>query len=106
MLAELNFLWSLRIGVVRIVSEDIFEALYLVDDCSYLHLTETATGFNYEVYSKESHRKQFAGNFSWSELNGSPIQNPLAAARALALEDIGMDAVVVSSVALKMLDQF
>lgn len=91
--------------MVRIMDEDKLEVLYFVDNSFYLHLLETTAGFDYEVYSKERH-KQFTGKLSWSELNYSQIQNPLAAARALVFEDVGMDAVVVSEVTLKMLDQF
>lgn|GEM_PF-6369936 len=81
------------------------EALYLVDDSSYLHLTETAAGFDYEIYNKGNYKKQFDGNLSWLELNDSPIRNPLAAARALVFKDVDLDAEVVSTVKLKILER-
>ena len=83
------------------------EALYLVDHESYLHLKEavTQTGFAYETFDKATGAAQHTGLITYEEMLDNPIRNPLACARVMALEEIGLKGEVVSEVALRTLDQ-
>lgn len=83
------------------------EALYLVDHESYLHLKETVTqtGFAYETFDKSTGAAQYTGLITYEEMLDNPIRNPLACARVMALEEIGLKGEVVSEVALRTLDQ-
>lgn len=88
------------------MSSDRLEEVTLINDSSYLHLKENDTGFQYELFDKESKTKVCDGQFDWTELEDSPIGNPLAAARHYAFEDIGIEAEKVSRVSLNILESF
>ena len=83
------------------------EALYLVDRESYLHLKETVTqtGFAYETFDKATGAAQHTGLITYEEMLENPIRNPLACARVMALQEIGLKGEVVSEVALRTLEQ-
>lgn len=83
------------------------EALYLVDHESYLHLKETVTqtGFAYETFDKATGAAQHTGLITYEEMLENPIRNPLACARVMALQEIGLKGEVVSEVALCTLEQ-
>lgn len=83
------------------------EALYLVDHESYLHLKETVTqtGFAYETFDKATGAAQHTGLITYEEMLENPIRNPLACARVMALEEIGLKGEVVSEVALRTMEQ-
>ena len=83
------------------------EALYLVDHESYLHLKETGTqtGFAYETFDKATGAAQHTGLITYEEMLENPIRNPLACARVMALQEIGLKGEVVSEVALRTLEQ-
>lgn len=83
------------------------EALYLADHESYLHLKETVTqtGFAYETFDKATGAAQHTGLITYEEMLENPIRNPLACARVMALQEIGLKGEVVSEVALRTLDQ-
>ena len=83
------------------------EALYLVDHESYLHLKETVTqtGFAYETFDKATGAAQHTGLITYEEMLENPIRNPLACARVMALQEIGLKGEVVSEVALRTLEQ-
>lgn len=83
------------------------EALYLVDHESYLHLKETVTqtGFAYETFDKATGAAQHTGLITYEEMLDNPIRNPIACARVMALEEIGLKGEVVSEVALRTLEQ-
>ena len=83
------------------------ETLYLVDHESYLHLKETVTqtGFAYETFDKATGAAQHTGLITYEDMLENPIRNPLACARVMALEEIGLKSEVVSEVALRTLDQ-
>ena len=74
------------------------EALYLVDHESYLHLKETVTqtGFAYETFDKATGAAQHTGLITYEEMLENPIRNPLACARVMALQEIGLKGEVVS----------
>ena len=76
------------------------EALYLVDHESYLHLKETVTqtGFAYETFDKATGAAQHTGLITYEEMLENPIRNPLACARVMALQEIGLKGEVVSEV--------
>lgn len=83
------------------------EALYLVDNESYLHLKETAmqTGFAYETFDKTTGTVQYTGLITYEDMLENSIRNPLACARVMAIQEIGFKGEVVSGVALRTLDQ-
>ena len=65
------------------------EALYLVDNESYLHLKEMETGFAYEAFDKATGAAQHTGLITYEDMLENPIRNPLACARAMAIKEIG-----------------
>lgn len=83
------------------------EAIYLVDHESYLHLKETVTqtGFAYETFDKATGAAQHTGLITYEEMLENPIRNPLACARVMALQEIGLKGEVVSEIALRTLEQ-
>lgn len=88
------------------MSSDRLEEVTLINDSSYLHLKENDSGFQYALFDKESRDKVCDGQFDWTELEDSPIDNPLAAARHYAFSDIGIEAEKVSRVSLDILESF
>ena len=88
------------------MSSERLEEVTLINDSSYLHLKENASGFQYELFEKESRTKVCDGQFGWTELEDSPIGNPLAAARHYAIDDIGIEVEKVSSVSEDILESF
>ena len=81
------------------------EALYLVDNESYLHLKEMEAGFAYEAFDKTTGAAQYTGLITYEDMLENPIRNPLACARVMAIQEIGFKGEVVSGVALRTLDQ-
>ena len=81
------------------------EALYLVDDHMYLYLKEVQHGFEYTVYEKKTAEQVLKSTILWVEMEGSPIMDPIACARSLALEEAGLDGRVVENVPLKLLKE-
>ena len=88
------------------MSSERLEEVTLINDSSYLHLKENDSGFQYALFDKESRDKVCDGQFDWTELEDSPIGNPLAAARHYAFSDIGIEAEKVSRVSLDILESF
>ncbi len=88
------------------MSSDRLEEVTLINDSSYLHLKENDSGFQYALFDKESRDKVCDGQFDWTELEDSPIGNPLAAARHYAFSDIGIEAEKVFRVSLDILESF
>lgn len=88
------------------MSSDRLEEVTLINDSSYLHLKENDSGFQYELFDKESKTKVCDGQIDWTELEDSPISNPLAAARHYAFADIGIEAEKVSRVSINTLEPF
>lgn len=81
------------------------EALYLVDNESYLHLKEMEAGFAYEAFDKATGAAWYTGLITYEDMLENPIRNPLACARVMAIQEIGFKGEVVSGVALRTLDQ-
>ena len=79
------------------------EALYLVDNESYLHLKEMEAGFAYEAFDKAAGVAQYTGLITYEDMLENPIRNPLACARVMAIQEIGFKGEVVSGVALRTL---
>lgn len=88
------------------MSMDKSEAVYLVDDASYLHLKETESGFHYAVFDIASKALAYTGDISWPDLAECPIRSPLAAARFLAIQDVRSEGCTVAGVALRTLEAF
>ena len=82
------------------------EEVCLINDLSYLHLKENEQGFQYVLFDKESKSKVCEGQIDWTELEASPIGNPLAAARQYAFADIGIDVESVTRVSADILESF
>jgi len=87
--------------------EEKKEALYLVDEYTYLHLKENENrgGFAYKTYDKLTGDGTYSGVITYMDMNESAIRNPIACARVLAIEEVGMKGEVVAEVALRTLDQ-
>ena len=81
------------------------EALYLVDNESYLHLKEMEAGFAYEAFDKSTGAAQYTGLITYEDMLENPIRNPLACARVMSIQEIGFKGEMVSGVALRTLDQ-
>lgn len=88
------------------MSAERLEEVCLINDSSYLHLKENEQGFQYVLFDKESKSKVCDGQIDWTELEDSPIGNPLAAARLYAFEDIGIEAEKVCKVSVTTLESF
>ena len=88
------------------MSSERLEEVTLVNDSSYLHLRENDQGFMYALFDKESKGKMCDGQIDWTELEDSPIGNPLTAARNYAFSDIGIDAETVTRVSMDILEAF
>ena len=88
------------------MSSERLEEVTLVNDSSYLHLRENDQGFMYALFDKESKGKMCDGQIDWTELEDSPIGNPLTAARNYAFSDIGIDAETVTRVSMDILESF
>ena len=88
------------------MSSERLEEVTLVNDSSYLHLRENEQGFMYALFDKESKGEMCDGQIDWTELEDSPIGNPLAAARQFAFEDIGIEAEKVYRVSVNTLEKF
>ncbi len=89
------------------MSFDKKEAVYLVDDTAFLHLKETVPemGFAYEVFDKASGSALYTGLITDQQMEESPIRSPLACARVLAMQEVGLPGEIVSEVALRTLEQ-
>lgn len=82
------------------------EATYLVDENYLLHLREENEGFQYHCFDKRDGSDAGNGLVSWGEMEESAIRSPLACARVLAVQDIGLDGEKVAAVSPEMLSQF
>lgn len=83
------------------------EEVTLVDEETYLHLKETVTktGIAYEAYDKKTGTAMGAGLITWEDMLENPIRSPLACARRLAMDEIGLRGEIVSRVALRTLEK-
>lgn len=77
------------------------EALYLVNDCLYLHVQQSDNGWDYTLYDKESMRQIDGGVLEAAAVEESPISRPLAAARTeiMELEGIKPETVIYADMA-------
>lgn len=85
------------------------EAVYLVDRASLLHLKEAqGGGFDYTVFDKQTRERTAEGNIGadaiWEEID--PTHDPLAAAKALAIREAGLDGIETAQVGLTSLKEF
>ena len=83
------------------------EALYLINQEIYLHLKETvtATGFAYETFDRATGTAQHTGLITYEEMPGRPVQNHMACARALAIQEIGLKCEEFSELSLHTLEE-
>ncbi len=82
------------------------EEVTLVNESSYLHLRENEQGFLYALFDKNSKDIVDEGQIDWTELADSSIRNPLAAARHMVLEDIGIQIEKICTVSVNTLEIF
>lgn len=61
------------------------EALYQIDNESYLHLKEMEKGFAYETFDKTTGAAQQTGLITYEDMLENPIRNPIACARVMAI---------------------
>lgn len=85
--------------------ENLSEELTLVDNLHYLHLKETQKGYDYVAYDRVSGMKEYSGRITNDEILDCPIRNSNAAARMLAIADIGYEGKVVNFVSLDTLSR-
>lgn len=81
------------------------EEVTVVDGSHYLHLRENSTGFDYVAYDKATGSKEYAGHISNEAILDCPIRSDIAAARHLAIQDIGYEGTVISKVAVDTLSR-
>ena len=86
--------------------DNLQEAAYLVGDSDYLHLKETESGYSYAVFHEGQPRRVYGGQIDTAAIEASSIPNPFVAARALAMEEVGLESGRVSEVSLRMLERF
>jgi len=82
------------------------EATYLVDDNYLLHLREENEGIRYHCFDRRDGSDAGSGLVSWGDMEESTIRSPLACARVLAIQEIGLDGEKVAAVSPDMLSQF
>lgn len=80
------------------------EAVYLVDDICYVHLTEETKGFYYEVYDANNKSRVRIGDVELSDPHGGS-RDLLAATHKLAVEDLGLQGDIIRPLALSTLEQ-
>ena len=81
------------------------EAVYLVDDICYVHLTEGTNGFYYEVYDANNKSRVRIGDVELSTTHDGGSRNLLAATHKLAVEDLGLQGDIIRPLALSTLEQ-
>lgn len=81
------------------------EEVTVVDGSHYLHLRENSTGFDYVAYDKATGSKEYAGHISNEAILDCPIRSDIAAARHLAIQDIGYEGTIISKVAVDTLSR-
>lgn len=90
-------------------SQGKLEAVYLVDRSSLLHLKEVQGGdFEYAVFDRQTKEKTAEGTIT-ADAIGEEIEPPqglLAAARALAVREAGLDGIEEAQVGLTSLKNF
>ena len=85
------------------------ETLYKIgqdDKGDLLYLREVEDGFHYETYNMETKKREYDGLLTWGDMEDCPIRNPLAAARTLAIEEVGLDYGPIAKVSLRMLEDY
>ena len=65
------------------------EALYLLDDATYLHIQLRDEGYDYTLYDKETLRQLDGGVIDLEDVALSPIKHPLAAVREEIFDAMG-----------------
>ena len=91
------------------MDENRQEAVYLVDRASLLHLKEAqGGGFDYTVFDKQTRERTAEGNIRadtiWEKID--PTRDLLAAAKALAIREAGLDGIETARVGLTSLKEF
>lgn len=85
------------------------EGVYLVDRSSLLHLKEVQGGdFGYAVFDRQTKEKTAGGTITADAIREElePPQSLMAAARALAVREAGLDGIEVAQVGLTSLARF
>ena len=94
---------------MELESQGKLEAVYLVDRSALLHLKEVQGGdFEYTVFDRQTKEKTAEGTIT-ADAIGEEIEPPqglLAAARALAVCEAGLDGIEVAQVGLTSLKEF
>ncbi len=86
------------------MSEPRVEAAYLIGESEYLHMKETQDGYSYSAFQKGI-AGSITGEISREAIAESTIKNPMAAARTLAMEELGLDGMPAAEVSLNMLSK-
>ncbi|MCD8147283.1 MAG: hypothetical protein LUD84_08435 [Clostridiales bacterium] len=88
------------------MSDKPLEAAWLVGESDFLHLKENDAGFSYEVFNASQPRKITGGQITVEQVSQSEIRGSSAAARALAIEEAGLNGGRVARVSVNMLERF
>ena len=83
----------------------MLEATYMVDHEAVLHIKEQQDGFRYYCIETDEQHHRYDGMIDILDVMESPIRSPLAAARVLAIQEIGLSGNVVQAVDSAMLAQ-
>ena len=81
------------------------EALYLLDDATYLHIQLRDEGYDYTLYDKETLRQLDGGVIDQEDVALSPIKHPLAAAREEIFDAMGERPEKVEAASLELVEK-
>lgn len=88
------------------MSNKELKATYLVDSSFLLHLKEEPGGFRYHCFDKKNGSPVGDGMVSWGDMENSMIRGNLACARIMAMDEIELPGIKVSTVSQDMLAHF
>lgn len=88
------------------MSDKRMNATYLVDQQYLLHLREKQDSVVYACFNKNDRQEAFTGSLSYDAIGESPVRGFAAAARQLAIQEIGLSGNTAAVVASSMLEQF
>ena len=81
------------------------EALYLLDDATYLHIQLRDEGYDYTLYDKEALRQLDGGVIDLEDVALSPIKHPLAAVREEIFDAMGERPKKVEAASLELVEK-
>lgn len=81
------------------------QALYLVDNLTYLHVQSTDGGWDYTLYDKDTKRLVDGGLILTEDIEASPVSSLLGAVRTLVFVEQGMQPAEVTFQDISILEE-